>query len=144
VELALPASPETLWSSFDSKLRAKIPPPEKEGMETALGRHPSSLFESIIDTFRESASIVVLRLQQKPVAAAFLLGFKKRLEIPWASSIGEFNRLKVNMLLYWMALRKAIQDGYEIFDFGRCTIDAGATSRNSGAHKKSSFIGIIG
>jgi hypothetical protein len=29
------------------------------------------------------------------------------------------------MLLYWTILRKAIEDGYKIFDFGRSTIDSG-------------------
>ena len=47
------------------------------------------------------------------------------MEIPWASSIREFNRLGVNMLLYWEALRLSIERGCRMFDFGRSTRDGG-------------------
>jgi hypothetical protein len=47
------------------------------------------------------------------------------LEIPWASSLREFNPISVNMLLYAQLLEQAIADGYTVFDFGRSTADSG-------------------
>jgi hypothetical protein len=62
-----------------------------------------------------------VRDKNEPVAACFLVGFKKTMEIPWASSLPEYNRLAPNMLLYWSALSFAIERGYGVFDFGRST-----------------------
>lgn len=145
--LALPGSKDALWSDLGSKLRAQIKRPAKEGVTVVEGRkellpdfykvfarnmrdlgtpvYPQRLFASILETFPEDARIIALRLRDKPVAAGFLLGFRDRLEIPWASSIGEFNRSGVNMRLYWASLEYAITSGYKVFDFGRSTIDSG-------------------
>jgi len=147
VELQLPDAPETLWSSFGTKLRTKIRRPQKEGAELIRGStellpefykvfsrnmrdlgtpvYPVRLFRSVLEAFPNAASIVVLRLQGKPVAAGFLVGYKNRLEIPWASSLREFNHLKINMLLYWELLKVAVEGGYKVFDFGRSTIGGG-------------------
>jgi len=69
--------------------------------------------------------IIVIRKDGKPVAGAFLVGYKKRLEIPWASSLREFNRLGINMRLYWEVLKYAIEKDYDVFDFGRSTLGSG-------------------
>ena len=46
------------------------------------------------------------------------------MEIPWASSLREFNRFSVNMLLYWESLSYSIEQGCQFFDFGRSNKDA--------------------
>jgi FemAB-related protein (PEP-CTERM system-associated) len=147
LELPLPASTEVLWSSLSSKLRTKIRRPQKEGAQVIHGGHellpdfyhvfarnmrdlgtpvyPKALFHSILDALPQAASVVIVRLDGQPVAAGFLLGFKDRLEIPWASSVREFNRLKINMLLYWELLKVAVEGGYKVFDFGRSTMSSG-------------------
>ena len=38
---------------------------------------------------------------------------------------GGFNSIGVNMLLYWNVLEYACAHGYEVFDFGRSTLDSG-------------------
>jgi hypothetical protein len=70
------------------------------------------------------------------VAAAFLIGYGGRLEIPWASTIRDVNHLSINMLLYWEVLKYAIQHQYRIFDFGRSSRDSGTYffKRQWGAH----------
>ena len=147
MELKLPTSVEALWSSLGSKCRAQIKRPQKEGVEVIHGGlallsefyqvfsrnmrdlgtpvYPEKFFAAILEAFPQSASLVVVRHGSQPVAAGFLLGDKDRLEIPWASSVRKFNRIGVNMFLYWEALKIAIQDGYEIFDFGRSSIGSG-------------------
>ena len=62
---------------------------------------------------------------KRPVAAAFLLGYKDTLEIPWASTIKDVNHLSVNMLLYWEVLKFAVDNQYQYFDFGRSSKDSG-------------------
>lgn len=84
-----------------------------------------NFFRNILTAFPEQAHIVIVRLRGKPVAAAFLLGYRDMMEIPWASTIRSANTLNMNMLLYRAVLEFSIQQGYEFFDFGRSTIDSG-------------------
>lgn len=147
MELALPESADVLWKEFRPKLRAQIRKPTKGGAHIEHGGHEfldsfyqvfsenmrdlgtpvysRDFFKEILLKFPQQASLSVVKYQGKPVAAAFLIGYRDRLEIPWASSLRKHNRLGVNMLLYWEILKKAIDNGYKIFDFGRSTIDAG-------------------
>lgn len=143
MRLALPASPEVLWNSFPSKLKSQIRKPQKESFSVRIGGeeeldsfysvfarnmkqlgtpvYPKSFFLQIMRAFPSSASICVVRDKREAVAAGFLIGFRDTMEIPWASSLREYNRRAPNMLLYWSVLSFAIERGYRIFDFGRST-----------------------
>lgn len=147
LELELPGSADVLWTALGSKLRAQIKRPTKEGIQVVWGGaellddfyqvfarnmrdlgtpvYSVTFFAAILETFRNAASIAVARYQGIPVAAGFLLGYKQRLEIPWAASLRKYNVFGSNMLLYWEVLKKAIEDGYQVFDFGRSSIDSG-------------------
>lgn len=147
MELSLPASAEELWASFDSKLRAQIRRADKEGIEIVRGGaellpqfyavfarnmrdlgtpvYGRGFFTAIFAGFSQAATLVVCRQRGRPVAAGFLLRYRERLEIPWAASVREYNRIGVNMALYWAALRFAIEQGSRVFDFGRSTVDSG-------------------
>jgi serine/alanine adding enzyme len=143
MRLALPTSEKDLWTSFPSKLRSQIRKPQKEGMTVRIARHeelenfyrifsinmrdlgtpvyPKHFFRNILDHFPENSWICTVSTGRTPVASGFLLGFKGNLEIPWASSIREYNRLGPNMLLYWSCLEFACNRGFRVFDFGRST-----------------------
>jgi FemAB-related protein (PEP-CTERM system-associated) len=143
MRLSLSSDPDTLWREFPSKLRSQIRRPEKGGLFARLGGvdqldsfyavfcrnmrdlgtpvFPRRFFNDILESFPDSSYICCVYSKDRPVAAGLLLGFKDRLEIPWASSLGEFNHLSPNMLLYWQALRLGCEQGYRWFDFGRST-----------------------
>jgi FemAB-related protein (PEP-CTERM system-associated) len=145
--LPLPDSQAELWCSFSSKLRAQIKRPEREQPQIHIGRseylgdfynvfsrlmrdlgtpvYGISFFRNILNTFPENSWIIVLRLNKKPVAAGFLIGYGDTLEIPWASSLREVKHLSMNMLLYWEVLKFSIQRGFRYFDFGRSSKDTG-------------------
>ena len=53
------------------------------------------------------------------------MGFKDRLEIPWAASMRRYNRYSPNMLLYWSCLKFACEHNFSTFDFGRSTSGEG-------------------
>jgi len=147
MRLALPADGNTLWNSFPSKLRSQIKRPQKAGMTARFGGldvlddfyavfavnmrdlgtpvYSRRFFENILREFPESASICVVYADRTPVAAGFVIGFRDMLEIPWASSLREFNSQSPNMLLYWSILEHACERGYRVFDFGRCTVNEG-------------------
>lgn len=145
--LALPDNGEALWQGFSSKLRAQIKRPQRENPRTVIGGlellddfyrvfsrnmrdlgtpvYTKAFFAEILRCFPSQSRLIVVYLSKRPVAAAFLLGFKERLEIPWASTISDVNHLSINMLLYWEVLQFAIRTGYRFFDFGRSSKDAG-------------------
>jgi hypothetical protein len=79
------------------------------------------LFGEVLRTFPERARLHVVRLGTTPVAAGLTLRSRSRLEIPWASSIRDYNSLCPNHLLYWTAIQHARDSGCEVFDFGRST-----------------------
>jgi FemAB-related protein (PEP-CTERM system-associated) len=144
MRLHLANDPDKLWKSFSSKLRSQIRKPEKEGMYAKLGKeeeldsfykvflinmrdlgtpvYPKYFFRNTMQEFPDSTWICsVYTKDGLPAASGFLVGFKDRLEIPWASSLRSHNHLSPNMLLYWTALQFACETGYAVFDFGRST-----------------------
>jgi FemAB-related protein (PEP-CTERM system-associated) len=140
--LSLPDSSETLWSSLKSKVRSQVRKAKKNeldfvwGDESALDDfyrvfgqnmrdlgspvHSQRLFAEVLRHFGDDARLALVRLDGQTVAGAFLLGVgSKKVCVPWASSLREYNRLATNMLLYWRMLEHAADQGYERFDFGR-------------------------
>lgn len=144
---SLPVDPDALWAEIGSKRRAQVRRSLKEGARIAVGGpelldafynvfsrnmrdlgtpvYSKRFFRAILDRFPENAQLMVISLGEAPAAAGFLLGYRDRMEIPWASSLRATNRYGVNMLLYWEVLRRAIEQGYTTFDFGRSTRDGG-------------------
>ncbi len=161
--LTLPSSKKQLWDSFTPKLRAQIKRPQQENTSTMIGKencldefyqvfsrnmrdlgtpvYSKLFFKNILYSFPNNATIIIIRLNNKPVSAAFLLGYKDKLEIPWASTIKETNHLSMNMLLYWEVLQFAISRKFKAFDFGRSSKDAGTYKfkKQWGAQGKNSY-----
>jgi len=145
--LDLPTDSEILWKDIGTKVRAQVKRPQREPVSVKHGGlellddyyqvfaqnmrdlgtpvYAKSFFKSILETFPDNAHIVCVYHNNKPAAVGFLLGYKNRMEIPWASALREFNRISVNMLLYWEVLKYSIEQGYAQFDFGRSTLNAG-------------------
>jgi len=145
--LELPDEPDKLWNQFKPKLRSQIRKPMKEGLVARIGReeelanfyevfsinmrdlgtpvYSKNFFTKIFQHFPDSAWICSILLNEQPIAAGFIFGFRETLEIPWASSLRQYNHLAANMLLYWSVLEFAIKQGYKKFDFGRSTPDEG-------------------
>jgi FemAB-related protein (PEP-CTERM system-associated) len=141
--LTLPQSADALWKSFPAKLRNQVQKPQKEGLTAVIGHidqldafydvfstnmrdlgtpvYPKAFFANILGTFPGRTWIVTILLDRLPIAAGFLVGFRDRIEIPWASSKRKFNRYSANMLLYWRCLQLACDRNYHLFDFGRST-----------------------
>lgn len=145
--LQLPETPELLGKAIGSKRRSQIKRPIREGVSHKFGGlellddyyevfclnmrdlgtpvYSKAFFETILKTFADKALLCVVYWQDKPVSTGFLLSHNGRMEIPWASTVRYANRISVNMYLYWQILSYAIEQGYQSFDFGRSTIDAG-------------------
>ena len=147
MKLELKDTPEAIFKSFSSKLRSQIRRPTKEHAQAVHGHrellpefyavfarnmrdlgtpvYPKKFFAAMLRMIPDQTSICVVRMGAQPVAAAFVLRDDSEMQIPWASSIREFNRFGVNMLLYWEVIRQAIDANCKRFDFGRSSRDGG-------------------
>jgi FemAB-related protein (PEP-CTERM system-associated) len=146
VVLDLPERADTLFKSFDAKLRSQIRRPQKEGVRVEFGieqvapffsvfaRHmrdlgtptqPLALFREIAKQFPEDCWFACAYLDGKPVAGGCGFRFGDEFEMTWASSLRAYSRQAPNMLLYWAFMERAIAAGVKRFNFGRCTPGAG-------------------
>ncbi len=147
MRLQLPDSLDEIGRAIGSKRRSQIRRPLRENPTVQIGGielvdqfydvfsrnmrdigtpvYARSMFAEIFRTFPGEMNIVVIEIEGRPAAAAFLLHYRKTTEVPWASTIRDFNGISLNMLLYWELLRVAIDRGTKVFDFGRSTVDSG-------------------
>jgi len=145
--LPLPDTSTELWMGYTSKIRAQIKRSQREKPRIRFGGreyldsfhavytlnmrdlgsppHSKKFFQNILNFFPNNSWIIVLYLNNRPVAGAFLIGYGNTLDIPFASTIREVNPLSINMLLYSEVLNFAVQSGFKYFNFGRSTKDTG-------------------
>lgn len=148
MRLSLPETEDGLWDSLKSKVRSQVRKPRNnEELTVQFGTHellsdfyeifcrnmrdlgtppfPKSLFREMLNRFPDQAEICTILHNGTPAASGFLLHGPGTTLIPSASALREYNRLSVNMLMYWHALSRAIDKGQQTFDFGRSSTDAG-------------------
>ena len=138
---------EDLFSRIDRKARNQVRKAQKSNLTVVRGGaelvdefyavfarnmrdlgtpvYSKRLFSDVLTTFPGRAHVIIVRLADKPVAAGLTYRTGGMVEIPWASSIRDYNALCPNHLLYWHALETAAAEGVEVFDFGRSTPDEG-------------------
>ena len=147
MRLDLTPDPEALWRRFPAKLRSQVKRACQEKMSVRVGGaeeldsfyevfarnmrdlgtpvYAKRFFGKVLEHLPGATWICTVYLGDRAVAAGFLVGFRDTLEIPWASSLREYNRLSPNMLLYWSALEHGCRQGFRVFDFGRSSPDSG-------------------
>lgn len=145
--LPLPKNPDDLWQSFQPKLRAQIRRGEREMTEFVVGGgelleefyrvfsinmrdlgtpvYGKNFFRNLLEALGSEAWLAIARVKGQAVGCAFLTGYGNRMEIPWASTLRSHSHTSVNMTMYWRVLGFAIERGFEVFDFGRCSETAG-------------------
>jgi serine/alanine adding enzyme len=147
VSLELPDSVDALFKQFKAKLRSQIKRPLREGIEIHIGHeellpdfynvfsvnmrdlgtpvYAKQFFYEIFKAFPNNCHLVTAKINEKPVGAAFLLGYRNSIEVPWASTLRQYNSIGANMFLYSEMLKFSIEKGYKTFDFGRSSVDSG-------------------
>ena len=145
--LDLPDEPEVLWKAIGSKRRAQVKRPIREGAHFKIGKqellqdfyhvfarnmrdlgtpvYNKNFFNNILKQFPEKVSIAIAYVNDQPAGAGFLVDHNGIREIPWASTVRDYNRIGINMFLYWNILSHSIESGLKTFDFGRSSKDAG-------------------
>jgi serine/alanine adding enzyme len=132
-----------LWDQLDRKVRNQVRKAQKSGLTVERGGselvgdfyrvfarnmrdlgtpvYSRRLFEEVIGTLPDRARVHVVRLAGKPVAAGLTYRFRTTIEVPWASSVRDYNSLCPNHLLYWDVMETAFAAGCQVLDFGRST-----------------------
>lgn len=146
--LRLEADSETLWNRFKASVRNQVRKAEKSGLAADRGggrlldefftvysrnmrdlgspSHSRRFFEAVLQAFPDESRIYVVRHGEKAVGGGLTLADGATLEIPWASSLREYNGHCVNHAMYWRILEDACREGFEWFSFGRSTAGSGA------------------
>jgi FemAB-related protein (PEP-CTERM system-associated) len=141
--LDLAANVDDQWRAFNGKLRNQIRKAEKNGLQSVIGHlevldpfyevfarnmrdlgtpvYAKSFFRNIMKAFPDTTRIFCVYREGRVIAGGIGSWFKDTFEVPWASSISDYNALCPNNMLYWEAIRFAIRNGFKKFDFGRST-----------------------
>jgi serine/alanine adding enzyme len=136
-----------MWDRLDRKVRNQIRKAQKSGLTVNDGGvrlldefyevfarnmrdlgtpvYSSRLFTEVLTAFPDRSRVWIVRLGSKPIAAGLTFRTGQTVEVPWASSIRDFNALCPNHLLYWSVIESAVRDGCDILDFGRSTPNEG-------------------
>lgn len=147
LQLELPATFEALSQRLGSKLRSQVKRAEREGLKQRTGTldlvddfyavfaenmrdlgtpvYPKRFFEAILKRYQRQCQLVMIDWRGRPSAAAFVVFWRGRAEVPWAACRSEAKSLGLNMKLYWELLSMSVNCGCTLFDFGRSTIDSG-------------------
>jgi FemAB-related protein (PEP-CTERM system-associated) len=149
LELALESSAEAQWSAFDAKLRNQVRKGEKSAfaLRTGAGQlrdfhrvllenlrdlgtpvRGTGYFRRALEALGADADLLVLDLDGRPVSAMFTVCHGARMTDPWASSLRRVLARCPNHVLYWAAIRRAIERGLGRFDFGRSQRTSGTYS----------------
>ena len=142
VSMRLPLAPG-LWDRLDRKVRNQIRKAEKSGLTVERGGgelvddfydvfarnmrdlgtpvYTRRLFDEVFRVFPERATMHMVRLDGRPVAAGVTYRTARMTQLPWASSVRDYNSLCPNTLLYWDTIQFAADAGCQVFDMGRST-----------------------
>ena len=90
--------------------------------------HAERFFEAAGEHFGSRLRFIVAALDERPVGGLVAIHFGRTVFVPWASTLRSEHRRCPNNLIYWEALRWAVERGAEEFGFGR-------SAPNSGTHR---------
>lgn len=146
VTMRLPLGPG-LWDRLDRKVRNQIRKAMKSDLTVERGGvdrlsefylvfsrnmrdlgtpvYTRRLFAEVLRAFPDRTRLVIVRLKGMPIAAGLTFRTGGLIEVPWASSINDFNSLCPNHLLYWSIIEAAMAEGCTMLDFGRSTPNEG-------------------
>lgn len=87
--------------------------------------HSRLFFDIAVEALGEHGRFVLVEYEGQVIGAAWCLGFRDTILVPWVSSRRRFFKLNPNMLLYWGVIEHGCANGYSVLDFGRSTKDSG-------------------
>ena len=124
-DLGVPAHPkrffEAVLSTFagsSEHLHSVEEHPER------VEEHPEPV-EGRSETAERRSELVVVKAGSEVIGGAILFRFRDTIEVPWISCSRPHFELCPNNILYWEIMRRACEEGFRTFDFGRSSRDTG-------------------
>jgi len=87
---------------------------------------PKRHFQAIRDEFGEEVDVVTIRHRGKVVASVMNYYFRDQVLPFYGGGISAARDLAANDFMYWEVMRRAVDKGCRVFDFGRSKVDTGS------------------
>ena len=145
--LFLEANSRDQWKKLKPAVRNKVRQAEKHNLQCISGKseyfsdfydlyavnmrnfaYPplgKKLFRLLMHEFSDIMEFLIVNHEGDIRAALINFYYKDTVTNLWGVSSLQHRHLRINNYLYWEALKKAIDDGYAIFDFGRAREGSG-------------------
>jgi FemAB-related protein (PEP-CTERM system-associated) len=92
---------------------------------------PRRYFEALLSVFGEACEILTVRQGGQPISSVLSFFFRDRVLPYYTGSIPEARRSGANDMMYWALMRRAVERGCAVFDFGRSKVGTGPYSFKS-------------
>jgi FemAB-related protein (PEP-CTERM system-associated) len=147
MELTLGSDEQSLWKRLPSERRNRINKGRREGLTTTVGGgelldefyrvfavnmrdlgspvHGLGFFHQMMARLRDRTRVIIVHADGRAIGGGVMVLDRAAVSIPWVSSLREFFARCPNQILYWEAMRFAIENGFETLDFGRSTKGSG-------------------
>ncbi len=93
--------------------------------ELGTPAYPRKLMAAMLETFPENVRLFAVQLDGVSVGAGLMTYFNGVAEIPWSATLGGYDHLYPNRLLYWSIIKYYCERGARLFDFGRSSVGSG-------------------
>jgi len=145
--IGLEEGAEQVWSNVRREIRKQTRKAEKNGLvvinggvellddfyaiyskrmhELGTPAYPKKLMVDMLESFLENVRLFAVRRDDVSVGAALVTCFNGIAEIPWSATLGKYNHLYPNRLLYWSIIKYYCGEGARLFDFGRSSVGSG-------------------
>jgi len=87
---------------------------------------PRSWFERLREAFGADCEITVIAQKGQPLATVMSFYFRDEVHTYYAGSIRRGRGVAVNDFMYWTVMRRALERGVRLFDFGRSKLGTGS------------------
>jgi FemAB-related protein (PEP-CTERM system-associated) len=87
---------------------------------------PKAHFQAIRDVFGDDVDVVTVRHQGAVVASVMNYYFRDQVLPFYGGGIAAARNLAANDFMYWEVMRRAVDRGCRLFDFGRSKVDTGS------------------
>jgi FemAB-related protein (PEP-CTERM system-associated) len=86
---------------------------------------PKRYFRNLKLEFGDACEVLTVRHQGRPVNSVVSFYFRDRVMPYYTGSLPEARTLGANDLMYWQVMRRAVERGCKVFDFGRSKVGTG-------------------
>ena len=87
---------------------------------------PKKHFQAIRDEFGDDVDVITIRYQGEVVASVMNYYFRDQVLPFYGGGISAARSLAANDFMYWEVMRRAVEKGCRVFDFGRSKVDTGS------------------